>query len=1070
MSRRLGRYELETRLATSATSEVWVAREADAGILATKLAVKLLWSELAADPGFLEHFLAEAKRAAQLRHPNIVQIRDLAAEGGEYFTVMELVPGESLRDVVTQLRAERQRMPVGVALRLAADAARALHAAHAATDGLGQPLHILHKGLRPSNLLLGYDGRVKLTDFGTASVLLLPQLVALKSRVHPLKYAYLSPEQCLHTPLDARSDIFALGVILWELLAGRRLFDQADEFAVKQAVMAAVAPPPSRLRADVPAEVDAAVGRALQRNPAARFSTAAELGDALERAMGALPHRAEAAHVGRFLADIFPDRRARWRALVSGEGAPTESGPASGTLLRGATQRPPSTRTPTRPRQGVASPPPTWADRTVDEPAPPRRGGATAAPPPATAAPSAPESPAVPSWGAGPSEEPGALDVGATLLTPTEIPEDALAAPGASPSTTGLVVPEPGRGAEAPVDDATMEDAAAAAGLDLPGVEEHADPAGMAGGRTAPAGAAGPILPGPVPQPEAARPAAPEPRPSSGGAPFEETLDAPPPSRTAGPGHAQGPVGAEGPAPAWNGQPLRPDAPERAPRDEQEAPLGVSPPQGEGAPSRPSKGAPTGPPPDGFQPDIFAEDPTPEGPWAPDFRLEESLAPPPPPPKDAKLGPLTASVLREHGETLVGDASVRAGGRPFTAVDGKLVVRIRGRRAERCEVRVPPEYAGEVTRADGSREAVAGGSTLLLGDGDLARLAAGEDRFLIRVLRPPAEPRGWDLAIPVRVLAVALALSLVMHVVLAVSVGVLQESGVIIPVEKPAPAEKFAQARVRKVKSLKPHKKKKPKPKRRIVRKKSPKRVAKRKKVPKITEKPPDPSDAPAKVPNAVRKRLSKAMKNRYAGKSRKERVKAIFKTPHAGSATTFKQAVSNVRSVAAKGASSAFRIAGSETHLPGGGVNLAVGGGGEQGPVTKGADAVGGSVKKLAARAKPGGGKVRGRVRGLRAAARVTGTLSRSEVLKVIGRHTRAIQRCYEKELMSKPGLSGKITFAWSITPTGRVSGARQRTSTMGSSKVSNCILKVIRRMKFPKPKGGSVTIVYPFIFRSSS
>lgn len=1068
MARRLGRYDLETRLATSATSEVWVAREADAGILATKLAVKLLWSELAADAGFLAHFLAEAKRAAQLRHPNIVQIRDLAEVGGEYFTVMELVPGESLRDVVTQLRSTRQPMPVGVALRVAADAARALHAAHVATDGLGQPLHLLHKGLRPSNLLLGYDGRVKLTDFGTASVLLLPQLVALKSRVHPLKYAYLSPEQCLHTPLDARSDIFALGVILWELLAGRRLFDQTDEFAVKQAVMQAIAPPPSRLRADVPPAVDAVLARALQRSPAARFSTAAELADALEEGMRALPHRAEPAHVGRFLAELFPDRRARWRGLVSSDGAAAPE--ASGTLLRAPGPRPPGTRSPTKPRQRTAQPPPAWQDRTVDEPAPPRGGALPSAPalapttaPASTAAPGPHATPAPAPWGAEPSEPAGQLDVGATLLTPTEIPPDALASPGRDEVLRDLEVPEPARGAAPPADDATMEDAAAAAGLAVETFGGGAAPSAVA----PPADDAGPTLPGPMRAEDAPSSDAHAPWGDARGALPEETLDVPPPGGAATEPSPRPIASERPPAPELNAE--TGGGATTALRDEEEGPLGVSPPHASDGRGPRLQGAPTAPPPDGFQPDIFAEDPTPEGPWAPSFRLEDSLEPPPPAPKGAKLGPLTASVLREHGELLVGETSVRAGGKAYAAVEGKLAVRIKGR-AQQCEVRVPPEFSGEVVRAGAAREAIAGGSALLLRDGDVARLAAGDDRFIIRALRPPAEPRGWDLAIPVRVLAVALALSLVMHVVLAVSVGVLQESGVIIPVEKPAPAEKFAQARVRKVKSLRPHKKKKPKRKRRIIEKKKPKRVAKRKRAPKLIEKPPDPSEAPAKVPNAVRKRLSKAMTNRYAGKSRKERVKSIFKTPHAGSATTFKQAVSNVRSVTAKGASSAFRIAGSETHLPGGGVNLAVGGGGEQGPVTKGGDAVGGSVKKLAARAKPHGGKVRGQVRGLRAAARVTGTLSRSEVLKVIGRHTRAIQRCYEKQLMSKPGLSGKITFAWTITPTGKVSGARQRTSTMGSAKVSSCILKVIRRMKFPKPKGGSVTIVYPFIFRSSS
>ena len=205
------------------------------------------------------------------------------------------------------------------------------------------------------------------------------------------------------------------------------------------------------------------------------------------------------------------------------------------------------------------------------------------------------------------------------------------------------------------------------------------------------------------------------------------------------------------------------------------------------------------------------------------------------------------------------------------------------------------------------------------------------------------------------------------------------------------------------------------------------------------------------------------------SGRSTVERANDLvdaLTSPIEGDGTTLKEVVSNLDATAGRGRSRGFRVGGSLSGIEGDGVNIAAGGGGTPGTLG-GRQAVAG-VKGLK-KAKRGRG-VRGRVRSVKALAKVRGQLKRSEVLAVIAKHMGRIQGCYERALMGKPDLSGKITFEWVVKEDGRVGNARERSSTLGSPKVSACILKIIRKMRFPKPRGGKVTISYPFIFRSAS
>jgi hypothetical protein len=240
---------------------------------------------------------------------------------------------------------------------------------------------------------------------------------------------------------------------------------------------------------------------------------------------------------------------------------------------------------------------------------------------------------------------------------------------------------------------------------------------------------------------------------------------------------------------------------------------------------------------------------------------------------------------------------------------------------------------------------------------------------------------------------------------------------------------------------------KKPKPPPRIRRKKKPKEVP--------------PPERPAQIPKYLRKHLKRISKTRP--EERAQRVISALTSPVQGEGQTLRDVVTNLDAVSGGQKAGAFALGGTLAHLDGvSGVNIASGGGGELG--TLGGEEAVKDTKKLQARRK---GKVRGRVRALSVGSRVSGSLSKGEVLAVINRHMGKIQGCYERGLTRKPTLAGRVTFNWTISPKGRVKGVRQVNSTLGDIPVSNCISGVIKRMRFPKPRGGSVSITFPFIFR---
>jgi serine/threonine-protein kinase len=247
-------------------------------------------------------FFDEARIAANLNHPNIAQIYDLGDVEGVYYIAMEYVHGESLRQIWA--RSRRTGMPLGLKCRIIADVAAGLDFAHRARSPSGKLLNLIHRDVSPQNVLVGFNGSVKLIDFGVAKAA--NKVSNTLTGTIKGKYAYMSPEQARGEELDSRSDIFGLGTILYELLWGARLWKRDSDTATLRAVMRAEAEPPSKLVKGLPPELDAIVLRALARDRAERFQHASDLQLALEDFIVQQRLAATPAHVSAFMRSLFP--------------------------------------------------------------------------------------------------------------------------------------------------------------------------------------------------------------------------------------------------------------------------------------------------------------------------------------------------------------------------------------------------------------------------------------------------------------------------------------------------------------------------------------------------------------------------------------------------------------------------------------------------------------------------------------------------------------------------------------------------------------------------------------------
>ena len=278
--KRLGRYQIIGRLATGGMAEVYLALSGDLPGFRTLVVVKRILPHLASNAQFIRMFLDEARLAALLDHPNIVRIIEVGHDGEDYFLVMELVQGKPLSAVLR--KAAREHRPPSAALTsyLISQAAHGLAYAHTLTDGDNRPLGVVHRDVSPQNVLISFEGAVKMIDFGVARAF--GRVAHTSPGGLKGKIDYMSPEQASAEEVDHRADVFALGVVLWEALTGRRLFRRETELATMRAIVDDPIPRPSEM-AEIAPELDAIVMRALRKRKDARFATANEMAVALER-------------------------------------------------------------------------------------------------------------------------------------------------------------------------------------------------------------------------------------------------------------------------------------------------------------------------------------------------------------------------------------------------------------------------------------------------------------------------------------------------------------------------------------------------------------------------------------------------------------------------------------------------------------------------------------------------------------------------------------------------------------------------------------------------------------------
>lgn len=271
----VGRYSLIHRLGHGGMAAVYLGRATGRAGFEKLVAVKVIHPHLAAEPEFVEMFLDEARIAARLHHPHVVEIHDLGDADGVFFMVMEYVEGETLASLLRQLRKLGERLPLSAVLQVVADTCEGLAAAHDLTHVDGRPMHLVHRDVSPHNLLVSMDGRVKVVDFGIAKAT--GRRSSTRTGQLRGKLAYMSPEQASGETIDHRTDLFALGAVLWELLTNERLFTAETESETLARVMACEVSDIRERCKELPEGVAMLVDRALARDPADRFASAQDM-------------------------------------------------------------------------------------------------------------------------------------------------------------------------------------------------------------------------------------------------------------------------------------------------------------------------------------------------------------------------------------------------------------------------------------------------------------------------------------------------------------------------------------------------------------------------------------------------------------------------------------------------------------------------------------------------------------------------------------------------------------------------------------------------------------------------
>ncbi|MEE2757039.1 MAG: serine/threonine-protein kinase [Myxococcota bacterium] len=272
---RLGPYELIKRIGYGGMAEIYLARTSGIGGFEKLLALKLIHSKYAQDQEFIDMLIDEAKIAVQLSHVNVCQIFDLGCVGDRFFIAMEFVDGQDLYQMLVEGSEKDTLMPFDLVAFIGREVAAGLEYAHTKQDQYGRPLNLIHRDISPQNVLVSFDGQVKLVDFGIAKASQRRQ--ETESGVIKGKFYYMSPEQAWGDPLDPRSDVFSCGICLYEMLCGQMLYNEDDPLALLDKVRRAEIPPISETRSGVPAELERIILKALARDRDQRYADAGQL-------------------------------------------------------------------------------------------------------------------------------------------------------------------------------------------------------------------------------------------------------------------------------------------------------------------------------------------------------------------------------------------------------------------------------------------------------------------------------------------------------------------------------------------------------------------------------------------------------------------------------------------------------------------------------------------------------------------------------------------------------------------------------------------------------------------------
>jgi serine/threonine protein kinase len=305
-------------------ADIYLARRAGIGDFARHVAVKVLSPTRAVDDEVRAMFLDEARVCAMLNHQNIAAVLEVDVVDGHHYLAMEYVHGADLRELVAAAARTATCIPFESSLAIVAAAAAGLDHAHRRCGPDGQPLRLVHRDVSLSNIMVGHDGSVKVVDFGIASTAV--QTVHTSPGVVRGKASYMSPEQCLGDPVDHRTDVFALGIVLYELTTGTRCFHGKTDFDRMLAVVRGSYAAPSEIVHDYPLELDQVVRTALALDPAMRYPSAAALIEALERVAKGRGWAAGTGAVARLMRDVFGIVDEPWAmpATVCAPGEPTE--------------------------------------------------------------------------------------------------------------------------------------------------------------------------------------------------------------------------------------------------------------------------------------------------------------------------------------------------------------------------------------------------------------------------------------------------------------------------------------------------------------------------------------------------------------------------------------------------------------------------------------------------------------------------------------------------------------------------------------------------------------------------